>query len=82
MNQRLFVIFIDGYGTKTPVCWKVYTKPEIEPIIIDSERDFYSPSNFRVRINTFSSVRDIGVKLSRQEAVELFPWLKELPYDI
>ena len=80
-NQLLFVAFIDGYGLKEPVCWKLYVGPELQACPIDYSGNFYDPINYRIKVNTFSTVRGYGVKVPEDQARRLFPQLEDLPYD-
>ena len=78
-NQVLVVATIDGYGGKDPICWKAYSLPELEcePVRFD---DLYDADSYRIKINTFSDVREFGDEVPEDEARRIFPYLADLRY--
>lgn len=78
-NQVLVVAVIDGYGKDDPVCWKAYSLPELECAPVAFE-DFEDPQSYRIKINTFSDVRNVGDEMPEEDARRIFPFLEELRY--
>ena len=78
--QMLFVAYIDGYGGDVPVCWTCYVKPELEAQVIDYDRPFDDPTNYKVKFNTWADVRNFGDSVYGSDARNFFPQLDKLLY--